>query len=80
MKDCKFCGNYRSIRKTEEKNDQKLRSDPESPCELRHVLKVALISETQRRKRGTSQFVPSGQIIYGTYSLRHCPICGKKLK
>lgn len=79
-KDCSFCRDYTFLRKIRKKSNDKANADPECDYELKDIYKVSIVSQTKRRLKGhNSKFVRAGISTHGTYPLRYCPVCGRKL-
>ena len=76
---CKFCDDYRTLKKTEKKALDRVNADPSSEVQLRSYYRLALKAITKRRKKGTKRWYFGGQSVSGNYPLRYCPEWGRKL-
>lgn len=80
MQRCKFCDDYRYIKKIEQKSIDRDNADPDCKVETRRYYRVAIISDWKRRtKNESSRWSRSAMSTHGRYPIRFCPMCGRKL-
>jgi hypothetical protein len=80
MQRCKFCDDYRYIKKMEKKSIDRSNADPDCEVEIRRYYRVAIVSGVKRRiKNESSRWSRGGTSVHGRYPIRFCPMCGRKL-